>query len=197
MADGTEHASDIGALERVWLGLVFGGPVSAWLAMARIMRVPVDAEADTGDDLYRHAEAGARTAARWFPYGLAATAIAVAAFFAWSPVQARLMESVMQTGFHAIAGGVLAKGGPYVVAIAAASVTLLAMGLVVGVANASVFGLAPLFVLRRSTAAAAPAVSVALARKAGSLEMADYAEYPRVAFAVETILNRRRSGLRG
>lgn len=192
MAEGNASTQEISSLERVWLGLVFGGPMSAWLTMARIMRVQVDADSPTGESRFADAEAGAQLAARWFPYGLAATALAVASFFAWSPVQTRLMEPVMHTGFHAVAADVLAKGGPDATAMAVATGTMVAMGLVAGVTNAIVFGLLPLVVLRRSTLAAAPAVSVALARKAGSLELRDFEAYPRLSFAVETILGPRR-----
>jgi hypothetical protein len=192
MDDNTAPAGGISKLERVWLSLVFGGPIAWWLAMARVMRVPVAAEERAGEACFRHAEAGAARAARWFPYGLTATGVAVVAFFWWSPIQARLLEPIMHVSFHAVAEDVLANGGPYTLAIVAASATMLSMGLIVGLLNASLFGAAPLLVLRLSTAAAAPAVSVALARKTGAVEADDYAQYPRLALAVETVLGPRR-----
>jgi hypothetical protein len=186
----------IGSAERAGLSLVFGGPVWLWIAMARIVGVRVDAQPILDDELLARAERDAHAATAWFTAGLIATFICLGALGAWSPTQAAMMEDVMHVEFHAVTDGAIAGGMHWLLAVTLASAVLVATGLAVGMANATVFGGIPLYLLRRSTVAAAPAVSVALAHRAGALAEGRLVSYPRVEIAVERVLTTRRRGIR-
>lgn len=188
MTDSRE--SGISALERHGLTLVYAGPVSVWVWMARAVGVKVDPEAVVDERLLSDAESGARVAARWFTAGLIATAVCIAALAAWSPVQASLLDACIHVGFHELVDEALAVGLSFSAAIACAGAATMLTGLLVGLLNALVFGGVPLFLLRNSTAAAAPAVSVAIAHRGGSFDNVPSA-YPRVALAVDRILDTR------
>mgnify|MGYP001080718248 CR=1 FL=1 len=185
-SDDTPRA--IGRSEECSLRLVFGGPVSLWVPLARLVGVTVDLQPSVDEELLARAEAGAELAGRRFGPGLLATTIATVGLFFWMPLQNRMLEPVMHSGFHTIAGGVLAGGAPFWVAIVVAGATLLVIGLVAGLANAAVFGGVPLVLLRRCTVAAAPAVSVAMAQGDEATRGAQAERYPRVAYAAERIL---------
>lgn len=178
----------IGRAEEWSLRLVFGGPVSLWVPLARLVGVRVDPSPAIDAALLADAEAGAELAGRRFGAGLAATAIGTAGLLLWLPVQTRLLEPLTHGGFHAIAEGVLEGGGSFPAALAVASAALLLTGLLVGLANAAVFGGIPLALLRRCTVAAAPAVSIAMAQGDEATRGTQAEAYPRVAYAAERIL---------
>ncbi len=179
----------IGHAEGWSLRLVFGGPVSLWVPLARFVGVKVDAA--TGVDAARlaDAEVGAWIAGRRFGAGLVATTVCTVGLFMWIPIQTRLTESFTHAGFHSIAGGVLDGGWPFWTAIAIASTATLVVGLAAGLLNAVVFGGIPLVLLRRCTLAAAPAVSIAMTQGDDAFSKEQAAIYPRVAFAAEHILH--------
>ncbi len=177
----------IGRTEGWSLRIVFGGPVSLWVPLARLVGVKVDTAAAIDDATLAEAETGAWLAGRRFGAGLAATTACMVALFAWIPVQARLMGPYTASGFHGIAGDILGGGGPDWLAVTVASVTMLVVGLLTGLLNAAVFGGIPLLLLRRCTVAAAPAVSIAMTQGDQAFDAEQAAEYPRVAFAAERI----------
>lgn len=187
-SDTSARPRAIGRSEEWSLRLVFGGPVSLWVPLARLVRVKVETPAEVDSALLERAEAGAELAGRRFGPGLLAVTVATVGLFAWMPVQTRMLEPVTHEGFHTVAEGVLAGGGPYWLAIVVAGVMLLVIGVVTGLANAAVFGGVPLLLLRRCTVAAAPAVSVALAQGDAATQGAQAEAYPRVAYAAERIL---------
>jgi len=170
------------------LRLVFGGPVSLWVPLARLVGVRVDPSPAIDDALLTKAEADAELAGRRFGAGLLAVTVATVGLFMWMPVQARLLDPLMHTGFHTVAEGVFDGSGSFLVAVSVASLTMLVIGLVAGLANAAVFGAVPLLLLRRCTVAAAPAVSIALAQGDAATRGAHAEAYPRVAYAAERIL---------
>lgn len=174
--------------EELSLRLVFGGPVSLWVPLARLVGVRVDPEPTVDAALLASAEAGAELAGRRFGLGLLAATLGTVGLLVWLPVQTRLLEPLTHGGFHTIAGGILDGGGSMAVALAVASLALVVSGLVVGLANAAVFGVIPLALLRRCTVAAAPAVSVAMAQGDAATCGEQAEAYPRVAYAAERIL---------
>jgi hypothetical protein len=178
----------IGRAEKWSLRLVYGGPVSLWVPLARVVGVRVMAPEVVDDELLVEAEAGAVLAARRFGPGLFAATAGTAGVLAWMPRQLELMDPVMHQGFHSIAGTVLIGGGPLWLAMFVAGATLLAIATLAGALNALVFGGIPLVLLRRCTVAAAPAVSVALSQGDAAIDGVQAEEYPRVAFAAKHIL---------
>ncbi len=178
----------IGRAEEASLRLVFGGPVSLWLPLARLVGVKVDRDPVVDDALLAEAEAGAVLAARRFGPALAVTAVAMAAMIPWYRVQSALLLPLTYGGFHKVAGGVLDGGMPFWVAMTVATATMVLGGLIVGLLDALVFGAAPLFLLRRCMLAAAPAVSLAMAQGDDAFEVTQAERYPRLAYAAERIL---------
>lgn len=178
----------IGRTEEWSLRLVFGGPVSLWVPLAKLVGVRVDPAPTIDDALLADAEAGAELAGKRFGIGLIAVTAATVGLFVWMPLQTRLLEPLMHTGFHAVAEGVFDGSGSFFAAVSIASLTMLVIGLAAGLANAAVFGAVPLLLLRRCTVAAAPAVSIALAQGDAATRGAQAEAYPRVAYAAERIL---------
>lgn len=192
MADAqNDDPHGIGRWERHSLYLVFGGPVSWWLAMAHAVGVRVDPPVTVDDTVLADAERSALEASRRFGPGLVATAISVAALIPWLPVQRGLLEPIGHLEFHAVADVLLASGASFTTAVAAGSVMLLGISLAAGLLNLLVFGGIPLYFLRRCTVAAAPAVAVALAQGGEALDGLQAVRYPRVALAAERILHPR------
>ncbi|MCE5203298.1 MAG: hypothetical protein ABFC80_04600 [Coriobacteriales bacterium] len=189
--NGVGVSRPIGSLERTWLGLVFGGPVQLWVALARLVGVQVAKGATVDDELLADAEAGAMLAARWFPWGLAATAVSLAGIAIWSPVETRLMSAAADVGFDVIFTATDSRGVPWGFALWLASAGPVLLGGMVGILNACVFGGIPLYLLRRSASAAAPAVSVALAQREGDTAAPEAERYPRVHYAVDCVLHGR------
>lgn len=178
----------IGRGEEWSLRLVFGGPVSLWVPLARVVGVKVDPAPAIDDAVLARAEAGAELAGRRFGAGLLATTLCTAGLFVWMPVQTRLLEPVMYSSFHTVFERMLAGGAPFGVALIVPGAVLFMIGLSAGLANAAVFGGVPLMLLRRCTVAAAPAVSVAIAQGDEATRGAQAETYPRVAYAAERIL---------
>jgi hypothetical protein len=183
-----EPPRTIGRAEGWSLHLVFGGPVSLWVPMARLVGVKVDRAAVIDDEMLVDAEAGAWLAGRRFAAGLIATTVCTLALLAWLPVQARSIGPLVHSGFDGITEGILGGGGPFWLAITVASATTTAFGVIAGLLNAAVFGGIPLALLRRCTVAAAPAVSVAMTQGDSAFATEQAVNYPRVAFAAERIL---------
>ena len=194
MSDTTRSPGAIGRAERWSLRLVFGGPVSLWVPLARLVGVRVDTAADVDDAALAGAEAGAREAAQRFGAGLMATTVCTVALLVWLPVQARFMGPLAEYGFLRIEYGILSSGGPFGLALAVAAMAWLLAGLLAGLLNAAVFGGIPLVLLRRCTVAAAPAVSIAMTQGDAAFEAGQAEAYPRVAFAAQQILHPRRWG---
>jgi len=178
----------IGRWERRSLHLVFGGPASWWVPMARAVGVHVEPPLAVDDTVLADAERSALEASRRFGPGLAATAISVAALIPWLPIQRDVLEPIGHMEFHAIADGLLASGASFTTAVAWGSVMLLGISLAAGLFNLLVFGGIPLYFLRRCTVAAAPAVAVALAQGDTALDGPQAARYPRLALAAERML---------
>lgn len=179
-------------LERAGLRLVFSGPASWWVPLARIVGVRVEAASDTGETALAHAEDRAAAAVRWFAPGLVATTLALVALALWSPVELELMRPVMAIEFSAVEYYLELAGVPFWLVMFAASVGPIATGVAVGVMNAFVFGGIPLYLLRRCAAEAAPAVGVALAQGDEAFAEPQAVVYPRVAYAAERMLYPRR-----
>lgn len=191
MTSEPEGHGEIGSLERAGLSLVFGGPVSWWVRLARVIGVKVPAEAVVDEPLLSHAESGAREAGHWFNGALLATTFCMIGLFVWSPIQAAFLEPYVHYGYHTVVRAALDHGASWSAALGVAGGLVNVIGLLAGLLNALIFGGIPLFFLRATAEAASPAVSVALARQAGAyVEAPD--GYPRVALAVDTILNERR-----
>lgn len=186
--DEQARAQDIGRTERWKLRLVFGGPVSWWVPLARLVGVKVSGEAAVDDESLAHAEAGALLAGQRFGAGLAATTVFVVALLAVLPAQGRLIESLSEGVFHAICARVELNGGSWALADALASLAVIAVGLSVGMLNAAVFGGVPLVLLRRCAQAAAPAVAVAMTQGDDAIDGPQAETYPRVALAAEHML---------
>lgn len=186
--DTSARPHAIGRSEEWSLRLVFGGPVSLWVPLAHLMGVTVTPAEQVDAEMLARAEAGAELAGRRFGLGLLAATLGTAGLFFWMPVQTRLLDPFMHAGFHTVADGVLDGSGSFFAAVSVASLTMLVIGLVAGLANAAVFGAVPLLLLRRCTVAAAPAVSIALAQGDDATQGAQAEAYPRVAYAAERIL---------
>lgn len=187
-ADIRRGNQPISRVERAWLRLVFGGPVSLWVPLARLVGVKVDRAADVDDALLASAEAGAREAARRFPAGLLATAACVLGVFVWLPVERGLLEPYTTGWFDVLAYRLLGDGVSFWLAMLVASAAIIGVSVVVGIANALVFGALPLLALRRCTRAAAPAVSIAITQGEAAISGPQAAAYPRVAYAAERML---------
>lgn len=176
------------AAERAWLRLVFGGPVRLWIPMARLVGVKVERDIEVDDTVLAIAEHGAIEAARRFPAGLLATALGVVGLLLWLPVERGLLEPHTTRWFDVLAEGLMRDGMTFSLAMLVTSAALVGVGVFVGMANAAVFGALPLFILRRCTCAAAPAVSVAIIQGDAAIDGPQAAEYPRIAYAAEHIL---------
>lgn len=178
----------IGRGEELSLRLVFGGPVSLWVPLARLVGVRVEAPEVVDDTLLADAEAGAVLAARRFGPGLVAAALGTIGLLAWLPIELRLMGPYLEGGFELMVYRIEQAGGPFALAMAVPSVAVLVVALLAGLANAAVFGAVPLLLLRRCTQAAAPAVAIAMAQGDKAFAEPQAASYPRVAYAAERIL---------
>lgn len=186
---GTTGASEIGRGEQAWLRLVFGGPVSWWVPLARVVGVRVNVPDEVDDRLLAEAEAGAALAVQRFWPGLVATTVGVVAILTWLPVQRRMLGVFMHGLFHTVSDGMVYDGSPIWIATLVASTTVLAAGLIAGLGNALVFGGVPLWFLRRCTKAAAPAVGVAMAQLDDAFAEPQAGRYPRLAFAARQLLH--------
>lgn len=182
---------ELGSVEHAGLSLVFGGPVSWWVRLARIIGVKVPAEAVVDAPLLSHAESRAREAGRWFGGALLATTACMVGLFVWSPLQASFLQPYMHFGYHTVVRAALDHGVSWSAALGFAGGLVNAIGLLAGVLDAVIFGGIPLFFLRATAEAASPAVSIALARQAGAYPGPPDG-YPRVSLAIETILGGRR-----
>lgn len=178
----------IGRTERTWLRLVFGGPVSLWIPLARLVGVPVERGIEVDDVVLARAEAGASEAARRFPAGLFAASLSVVAVLAWLPVEIALLEPYTHVWFHRLAYAATDSGAPDWAALVLASAMLMGVGTLVGLGNAIVFGALPLWVLRCCTLVAAPAVAIAIEQGDAAIDGQQAITYPRVAYAAERIL---------
>lgn len=178
----------IGRTERVWLRLVFGGPVALWVPLARLVGVKVARDITVDDALLSDAEAGASEAARRFPAGLFAATAGVVGLLLWLPVERVMLEPYTTRWFDLIARRLTESGVSFWPAMMVTSTALLGVGVAVGIANALVFGAIPLLVLRRCTSVAAPAVAVAIAQGDAAIDGPGASAYPRVAYAAERIL---------
>ncbi|MHB8706281.1 MAG: hypothetical protein ACYC77_07195 [Coriobacteriia bacterium] len=190
--DSTPGTSAIGRLERTWMYLVYGGPVSWWVPMARIVGVKVDRDVTVDDTVLAHAEEGAATAARLFGPGLTATTVGVIALLVLLPSQLKFVGPFLEFEFDVVSHYTELAGVPYWLQMTAASAGPMLTSLAVGILNAVIFGGIPLFFLRRCTVAAAPAVSIALAQGDDATHGAQALAYPRVALAARSILHPRR-----
>ena len=178
----------IGRSEELSLRLVFGGPVSLWVPLARLMGVRVHRPEAVDDAMLAEAEAGALLAGRRFGPGLIAATIGVVGLLAWMPVELSYTGPFLEHLFEFLAYRIDAGGGAFALSMAVPSVVVLVLALAVGLLNAAVFGVVPLILLRRCTLAAAPAVGIALAQGDDAFAELQAAAYPRVAFAAERIL---------
>lgn len=188
------QARTIGRAEEASLRLVFGGPVSLWLPLARLVGVKVNPAPVIDDALLSEAEAGAVLAGRRFGPALAVTTVAMIAMIPWYRVQSAFLLPQTYAGFHKVASGVLEGGMPFWVAMVVATATVVLAGLIVGLLDALVFGAVPLFLLRRCMLAAAPAVSLAMAQGDDAFLPEQAERYPRVTYAAERILYPRGRG---
>lgn len=189
-----EQITATGALgrgEQAWLRLVFCGPVSWWVPLARLMGVRVHVPADVDDPLLAEAEAGALLAVRRFWPGLLATAVAAAALLSWLPIQREWLEGWTHGTFHTIANGMLLDGSSAWLSLLVATTTMVVFGLIAGLCNAFVFGGVPLLLLRRCTKAAAPTVGVAMAQRDDAFADEQAQHYPRLAYAARVLLHPR------
>lgn len=191
-ADQSNDTESIRGLERVGLELVFGGPISMWVSMAGLIGIKVDRDAVVDDAHLAHAEDQAQVAASRFTLGLIAAIVCVAAVAVLLPMEASRMGPFLDIGFESIAIQALVVGLPWSVAEVLAAATMVLMGIAIGVMNATVLGGIPIHLLRRCARAAAPAVSIALARQAGTIGAGEMSGYPRVTYAVTRILGPRR-----
>lgn len=193
--DGTAAAPHapcaIGAAERAWLRLVFGGPVSLWIPLARLVGVVVERDVAVDERRLAHAEAEAAEAARRFPAGLIAVTVGVAGLLLWLPAERAIVEPYSGMLFERIAIGLKAGGASFWTAMVVTSAILMVASLGVGLLNALVFGGVPLYFLRRCTCSAAPAVAIAIALGDAAIDGPHAGAYPRVAYAAERILHPR------
>lgn len=178
----------LGRGEQAWLRLVFGGPVSWWVPLARFLGVRVSVPSEVDDVLLAEAEAGAVLAVRRFWPGLLAATLGVAGLLAWLPIEARMLEVLTHDAFHTISDGLYYGGSPAWVGTLLASVTVIVGGILVGLGNAIVFGGLPMVLLRRCARAAAPAVGVTMAQHDDAFAAEQAERYPRLAFAARHLL---------
>jgi hypothetical protein len=167
---------------------VFGGPVSLWVPLARLVGVKIERPETVDDALLAEAEAGALLAARRFGPGLLAATVGTIGLLAWMPLELKIMNPYLEYWFEVMVYNIEEMGGPFALAMALPSIAVLLIALAAGLANAAVFGAIPLVLLRRCTKAAAPAVAIAMAQGDDAFADEQAAAYPRVAFAAERIL---------
>lgn len=177
----------IGEFERLSLGLVFGGPVSLWLPLAKLVRVRIDPDPVISEESLSHAESQAYLAGRRFNVAGIATLLCLTAAVVILPAQTVRIGPFISYGFEVINGWILSTGLPWWIAEPFASLATLLFAAVIGLLNAAVFGLLPLVFLRRSAEAAAPAVSIVLA-DGDHLTDGTIAGHPRVVLAAERLL---------
>jgi hypothetical protein len=183
--------SVIGRAEQAGLRLVFGGPVLLWVWLARLVGVRVVASADVDDESLSRAEAKAHESTKWFAWGLAATTACVFVMYFWSPIQAGFLGPIMVRGFDEVVYTSMDAGLPRMTGAGIACVAEILLATVVGIVDAVVIGGVPIFLLRGATVAAAPAVSIALARRDGLVAPDEISRFPRVAYAVDRVLGHR------
>ncbi|MGB4592909.1 MAG: hypothetical protein WBI63_03930 [Coriobacteriia bacterium] len=160
--------------------------------MASLIGIKVDRNTMVDDARLAYADGQAQVAASRFTLGLIAAVACVAAVAVLVPMEAARMGPLLDIGFEWIAIQALVAGLPWSVAEVLAAGTMVLMGIAIGVMNATILGGVPIHLLRRGARAAAPAVSIALAWQAGTLEDGQLSGYPRVTCAVSRILGPRR-----